>query len=168
MPGVASSRVCSTLAPMAYMAGRWLSGGSTALASVMLVRRRQRAAPALPRRPRYPQRVVGGVQVIRAQRADRAIARQQSQAAIDAGDATRRATGGLRARRQILSSGGGQFQSIARADGGYAVAGNCVRRQYLQPLYRAAASRLHVRRLGPQSSRGGIAAGAPRRATFRR
>jgi outer membrane protein TolC len=32
--------------------------------------------------------------------------------------------GGLRAGRQILPAGAGQFQSVARADGGFAVAGN--------------------------------------------
>src|SRR5580698_1976524 len=37
MPGVASPRVCSTLLPMSYVAVRWLSAGTTALAAVMLL-----------------------------------------------------------------------------------------------------------------------------------
>ena len=128
---------------------------------------RCRPEPAFHRRPRYPQGMVGGVQVAGAQRADRASARQQSQPAIDHGDAARRAAGGLRPARQILSAGAGQFQSDAQPDSGFAHAGAGVRRQHLQSLYRAAAGLLHVRRLGPQSARGGIAAGARRRATLR-
>src|ERR1700691_5852901 len=37
MPGVASTRVCSTLLPMSYVAVRWLSAGTTALAAVTLL-----------------------------------------------------------------------------------------------------------------------------------
>src|SRR6202790_1142083 len=37
MPGVASPRVSSTLLPMSYVAVRWLSAGTTALAAVMLL-----------------------------------------------------------------------------------------------------------------------------------
>src|ERR1700683_3084852 len=37
MPGVASPRVCSTLLPMSYVAVRWLSAGTTALAAAMLL-----------------------------------------------------------------------------------------------------------------------------------
>ncbi len=128
---------------------------------------RRRPASALHRGPRYPEGMVGDVQVARAQCADRASARQQSQSAIDAGDTARGTASGLCAGGQVLSVGAGQFQSIARADGGFAVAGNCVRRYRLQSLYGSGAGLLHVRRLGPQSARGGIAAGARRRATLR-
>ena len=128
---------------------------------------RRRPEPAFHRGSRYPQGMVGGVQVAHAQRADRASARQQSQPAIGHGNAARRAAGGLRPARQILSAGTGQFQSDAQSDSGFAHAGAGVRRQYLQSLYRAAAGLLYVRRLGPQSARGGIAAGARRRATLR-
>ena len=37
MPGVASPRVSSTLLPMSYVAVRWLSAGTTALAAAMLL-----------------------------------------------------------------------------------------------------------------------------------
>src|ERR1700732_2822394 len=37
MPGIASPRVCSTLLAMSYVAVRWLSAGTTALAAVMLL-----------------------------------------------------------------------------------------------------------------------------------
>src|SRR3984885_12703764 len=39
MPGVASTRVCSTLLPMSYVAVRWLSAGTTAPAAVTLLAR---------------------------------------------------------------------------------------------------------------------------------
>src|SRR6202043_2417089 len=37
MPGIASPRVCSTLLAMSYVAVRWLSAGTTALAAVTLL-----------------------------------------------------------------------------------------------------------------------------------
>src|ERR1700686_2540867 len=37
MPGIASPRVCSTLLAMSYVAVRWLSAGTTALAAMMLL-----------------------------------------------------------------------------------------------------------------------------------
>ena len=130
---------------------------------------RRRPAPAFHRGPRYPAGMVGAVQVARAQRADRASARQQSQSAIGAGDAARRAAGGLRAGRQILPAGRRPISIRSRAaDRGFAVAGPGLRRQHLQSLYRAAAGLLHVRRLGPQSAHGRIAAGAGRRAALSR
>src|SRR3984885_4516150 len=58
MPGVASTRVCSTLLPMSYVAVRWLSAGTTALAAVTLLASRAAGPdfvhPAAPETPRYP------------------------------------------------------------------------------------------------------------------
>src|ERR1700726_2029957 len=61
MPGVASSRVCSTLIPMSYVAVRWLSAGTTALAAMTLLASGavgpvfvHPSAPEIPRYPREP------------------------------------------------------------------------------------------------------------------
>ncbi len=60
--------------------------------------------------PRHSARVVGAVQIAGAQRPDRALAEQQSLAAIGDGDAARGTADGVRAGGQVLPAGRRQFQ----------------------------------------------------------
>ena len=184
---------------MSYVAVRWLSAGTTALAAMTLLASCavgpdfvHPAAPEITRYTREPlapqtssadvaagqrQRFIAGRDIPKEWWAvfkspalnaliERSLANNPN---LQSAMATLRAAqaGGLRARRQVLPAGAGQFQSDAQSDPGFAYAGAGVRRQHLQSLHRAAAGLLHVRCLGPQSARGGIAAGARRRATLR-
>ena len=175
---------------MSYVAVRWLSAGTTALAAAMLLtscavgpdfvhpaapeitRYTREPLAAQTRRPMSPPASASISSKAATFRKEwwtlfkspalnaliERCAAQQSQSAIGAGDAARRARKpSTRRKANTFRWSQANFNPTRAADVGVAVAGACVRRQHLQSLYRAGAGVVHVRRLGPQSAHGRIA-----------